>query len=147
MRRQQVLLAIFAVLVGACDGMLAVNGRVVDELGAPISGAKVSAYSAFPHNVSDDRGCFRLWKLTDWSKHRVPFLVEATGYESYLVMIQAPAFHQMVVHLPSESRAKPAFAEDVSSLPQCPGTHENAAQQGVEPDGRSPAAPARRLTP
>ena len=131
MQRPQTFFLLIAIVAGGCDGVLAVNGRVVDEAGLPISGAMVSAYSAFPQNVADDQGCFRLGKLTGWSKHRAPFLVQAAGHETYLDMIEAPGFHQVVVHLPREGQRTPAVAEIVSSLSSCPGPRENAAQQGV----------------
>lgn len=131
------------ILAGACDGSFAVNGRVVDEMGAPISGAKVSAYSAFPQNVSDERGCFRLWKMTDWSKHQTPFLVQAVGHETYLKMMEAPGFYQVIVHLPHEGKDKPAFAESVSSVSPCLGPRERAAEQGVGPLADSPSKKKR----
>jgi len=128
MRRPQTLFLLVTIIIGGCDGILAVNGRVVDEAGLPIPGAKVIAYSAFPQNVTDVQGCFRLGKLTSWSKHQAPFLVEAAGHETYLDMIEALAFHQVVVHLPREGQRTPAFAENVSSLSSCPGPRERAAQ-------------------
>jgi Carboxypeptidase regulatory-like domain len=93
------------ILLGAssCDGVLSVRGRVVDETGRPVSGAQVSAYYISPQTsaITDDRGCFRLFKITRPFEHQVPFLVQAAGYQTLLGEITCPEDERVTAHLSS----------------------------------------------
>jgi hypothetical protein len=148
MLRTLLLLAVFSGLSMSCDGILSVNGRVVDDVGTPVPAATISVYSGYLVAVgSDEHGCFRLVKMTTWSNHEAPLLVEAEGHQTYRGTVKAPGGHLVVIHLPREGGAQQALMEKVASDASCPAPNLGAAQHGVEPAGRSPAAPARGLTP
>ena len=128
----------------SCDGILSVNGRVVDEVGTPVPAARISVYSGRLVAVrSDERGCFHLVKMTTWSNHEAPFLVEAQGHQTYRGTIMAPSGHQVVVHLPREGGSQHALMEKVAADSSCPAPNLGAAQHGVAPLGR-PQTAARR---
>ena len=129
MRSDLFLLAFFGCLSMSCDGILSVNGRVVDDVGAPVPAARISVYSGRLVAVrSDERGCFLLVKMTTWSNHEASFLVEAKGHQTYRGTIKAPSGHQVVVHLPREGEAQHALVEKVATDPSCPVPSLSAAK-------------------
>ena len=125
-------------LLSGCDGMLIVNGRVVDEAGKAISGAKVSVYSATRSVLVDDMGCFHIAKITWWSKHDAPFLVEARGYQTYLGNVTAPGILRVIVRLPIEGGTRYGSIDEVTVDPSCPSRRGDAVQQAVAADGAAP---------
>ena len=142
-RRLAPLLGLFAGFSASCDGVLILNGRVVDEGGAPIVGARVSVYSANGEVLSDQHGCFHLFKVTSPTEHQAALLVQAPGRRTYLGTITSPSQQQVVVRLPQQGPDHYASMEKVPMDPSCPGKPASAAQPGVEPG----APPARGLAP
>ena len=128
MRRILLLLAVVSGLNTSCDGIFSVEGRVVDEVGAPVPGARVSVYSGRRVAVrSDERGCFRLVKMTTWSTHEAPFLVEAQGHQTYRGSFVAPSGQWVVVRLPRGGDAQRASMEKLTADPACRDPNLDAA--------------------
>jgi hypothetical protein len=127
-RQRDLLLLLFTSFSMSCDGVFVLNGRVVDEGGAPVVGAHVSAYSAGGRVLSDRHGCFHLFRVTSWSKHEAALLVQAEGHETYLGTISSPSQQQVVVHLPHQGPDQYASMERVAATPSCPGDGASAAQ-------------------
>jgi hypothetical protein len=120
------------ILIAGCDGILVVNGRVLDETGKAISGAKVSVYSAMPSVLADDTGCFHVAKITGWSKHDAAFLVEARGYQTYLGKVTAPGIQQVIVRLPIEGGNHYGSIEKLAVDPSCPAHRGDAAHKALQ---------------
>ena len=143
MRRLHFIILSFASLSVGCDGILMVDGRVVDGAGMPIPGAKIDARGMGPGAVvTDEQGCFHYMTRVGWPRQDVPIFAEADGRQTHLGDIEAPAVEHVLVRLPREGSH--ASMEKVVADPSCPRSHAGAVQHGVAPDDRSPAAPARR---
>lgn len=69
MRHLHLLLLVLPILAMGCDAVLSVHGRVVDESGAAISGAKVSAFRGRVSAISNDGGCFDFETICPWSEY------------------------------------------------------------------------------
>lgn len=107
--------------LSGCDGALNLSGRVVDEGGHPVVGARVSAYSAVPEtsDSTDENGCFHIFHITSPSEHVVPFLVTANGRETFLGSIRYPKDKYVIVHAPALGRSQVAVLERSDPDPIC----------------------------
>ena len=104
---------------GPCDRITAIAGRVVTTDGAPVSGAKVSAFGS--HTVTDRNGCFAFGGIDRSTEQLV---VEASGFAS----LSAPAksgIHRaaVVIVTPNSTNSGDVrwSKSDVQSLKSVPG--------------------------
>jgi hypothetical protein len=111
--QMRVVLIVATVLQLSCDGALNVSGQVVDGNGHPVRQARVSAYSAAPETtaLTGGDGCFHIFRITRPSEHQVPFLVEASGYETFLGSITYPNDKRVTVHMRPVGRRELSVAE------------------------------------
>ena len=120
MLRFRLLLATISLLAMGCDAVLSIHGRVVDEQGAAIAGAKVSVYRDRTKATSNEEGCFDLDTITPRSKHEAPLTVEVDGIPAYRGKVPAPGFLNVNVRLSRTGEAGSVVVEETSTVARCP---------------------------
>jgi hypothetical protein len=76
------------VALGGCERSFVARGRVVNQAGAAVAGAKITANVRSTR--TDANGCFALAEKTYWRRHAIGFSIAAEGYPTLTGSLPAP---------------------------------------------------------